>query len=80
MPCIPIPGGVVCVGNEPIEVGGGKYRVEWTSACGWVPVNKDGSERRSPLPAWVWEEIERLPRPGSVPVLTQVAAKAAGGE
>ncbi len=69
MPCIPLREGnkqigFVCVGNEPVSVGGGKYQVEWTEWGGWVFVNEDGSERLSPVPAWVWAEVEKLPRPG----------------
>ena len=64
MTCIPISNGILCVGNGPVEVGGGKYQVEWSSWCGWMAVNKDGGGRLSPLPAHVWAEVERLPRPG----------------
>ena len=61
MPCVRIPYGVVCIANEPVIVGA--YRFEWTASSGWVPVNKDGSGRLSPVPAHVWEEVEKLPRP-----------------
>ena len=60
MTCIRIPGGFLCVGNEPVSVDG--YLFEWTAACGWVAVNKDGSERLSPVPKHIWDKVERLPR------------------
>lgn len=66
-PCIRTRDGVLCVGNEPVPVGRGEYQVEWTAAGGWVFVNKDGSERKSPVPAWVWDEVEKLPRPRDNP-------------
>lgn len=65
MPCIPLKNGFVCVGNEPVAVkhNGRTYYVEWTAASGWVPVNRDGSERLSPLPKAVWDRVKMLPRP-----------------
>ncbi len=60
MPCIPLKKGVLCVGNEPVSVvyRARTYRFEWTSACGWVPVNKDGGERLTPVPVGAWEALE----------------------
>ena len=64
MPCIPLKDGFLCIGNDPVAVEhlGRTYYVEWT-ACGWVPVNQDGSERLTPLPKAVWDKVEKLPRP-----------------
>ena len=59
MPCIPIKHGFVCLRNEPVEInyGGERYLFEWTAWAGWVAVNRDGSERRSPVPKAAWERI-----------------------
>ncbi len=59
--------GFLCVGNEPIELVylARTYWVEWTESSGWIPVNKDGSERLSPLPPEVWDMVDKLPRPHS---------------
>ncbi len=61
MPCISIPHGFLCLGNEPVVVAHGtrEYLFEWTEACGWLPVNRDRSERISPVPDVVWEKLER---------------------
>ena len=61
MPCIRISNGFLCLANEPVTVG--KYQFEWTASSGWVPVNKDGSGRLSPVPDRVWAEVEKLARP-----------------
>ena len=60
MPCIPIKDGFLCVGNEPVKVGhnGRTYLFEWSAGCGWLPCNKDGSQRLSPVPGAVWEKLE----------------------
>ena len=70
MPCTPLMkgkkrAGFLCVGNDPVEVkhGSETYRFEWTSASGWCPVNKDCSERLSPVPKAVWAKVDKLPRP-----------------
>jgi hypothetical protein len=57
--------GFVCVGREPIEInhGGRTYLFEWTGGCGWMPVNRDGSERLSRVPNAVWEALERVEWP-----------------
>ncbi len=49
MPCLSIRDGFVCIGNEPIEIQHKEkvYLFEWTGGCGWMPINKDGSERLS---------------------------------
>ncbi len=60
MPCHPIPRfGVLCVGNEPVEVqyNNRTYRFAWNRWCGWMPYNKDGSERLSPVPKGAWEKL-----------------------
>ena len=67
MPCIPLVNhrkrviGYVCMGNEPVSVEyhGKVYRFEWTGACGWMPVNLDGSQRLTPMPKGAWEKLER---------------------
>ena len=53
--------GILCVGREPVKVG--RYQFEWTAACGWMPVNKDGSERLAPVPDHIWDEVAKLPTP-----------------
>ena len=64
MPCIPFREhgrtSFVCIGNEPVAITyrGRVYRFEWTAASGWIAVNKDGSERLSPVPAGAWTELE----------------------
>ena len=64
MPCIPFRengrASFVCVGNEPVAITyrGRVYRFEWTASSGWIAVNKDGSERLSPVPAGAWTELE----------------------
>ena len=60
MPCIPIRHGFLCVGNDPVEVEyrGKTYRFEWTGACGWMPVNKDRSQRMSPVPNGAWDKLQ----------------------
>lgn len=65
MPCIRMKDGWLCVGNDPVTVehGGKAYLFEWTAACGWVAVNKDRSERLSPVPGAVWDKVDKLPRP-----------------
>lgn len=65
MPCYRIPGGYLCVGNEPVEIkhNGRAYLFEWTSASGWVAVNKDGSERLSRVPKAVSDKVDKLERP-----------------
>jgi hypothetical protein len=63
MPCIPFREhghtSFLCVGNDPVSVTyrGRTYRFEWTSASGWIPVNKDSSERLTPVPAGAWEAL-----------------------
>lgn len=61
MPCIPIPNGFLCVGNEPVAVTyrGKQYLFEWTAWCGWIPLNKDGSERLSRVPNAVWNLLPK---------------------
>ncbi len=67
MPCFPIGkpgqciGGFICCGNEPVEImhGGHVYRFEWTAASGWMPVNKDGSQRLTRVPGGAWDALER---------------------
>lgn len=56
----------LCVGNEPVSVkfNGTAYLFEWTAASGWMPVNKDGSERLSPVPKGAWDEIEKIDTEG----------------
>ncbi len=67
MPCIPfkIGGGtgILCVPNEPVEIRDGAkvYLFEWTGGCGWLPVNKDGSQRLSPVPRRVWKLLYETP-------------------
>ena len=60
MPCIPIKDGFLCVGNEPVQVehNGRTYRFEWSAGCGWLPCNRDGGQRLSPVPKVVWEKLE----------------------
>ena len=55
MPCIPVKDGILCVGNEPVKVCG--YLFEWSAGCGWIPVNKDGSERLSQIPKHVLDRL-----------------------
>lgn len=57
MPCIPLPNGFLCVGNEPlsIEYRGKVYLFEWTAASGWCPVNLDGSGRLTRVPNGAWD-------------------------
>lgn len=64
MPCLPIPSGfrrygILCVGNEPVSVEfkGRTYQFEWTHWCGWAAVNRDGSERLSPVPKGAWDAL-----------------------
>lgn len=53
--------GFVCFGNEPVEIpfNGCVYRFEWTPASGWMPVNRDGSGRESPVPNGAWNALGR---------------------
>ncbi len=66
MPCFPITNtagtkrvGFLCVGNEPVAIRyrDQVYRFEWTSGSGWVPINRDSSERLSPGPKGAWEAL-----------------------
>ncbi len=72
MPCIPFKQGdshgILCIGNEPVEINHipKSYLFEWTEACGWLAVNKDGSERLSKVPDAVWDKVSKLPKPGEV--------------
>ena len=52
------------MGNEPVEIwhNGKTYLFEWTGWCGWIPVNKDGTERLTLVPAAVWRKLDQLPR------------------
>jgi len=63
MPCLPISNGFLCIGNEPVEINyyGKHFLFEWTEWCGWLPVNRDGSERLSAVPKAVWERISTMP-------------------
>jgi hypothetical protein len=71
MPCVPILNhrnrriGFACVCNDPIEIRhrGRTYRFEWTEASGWMAVNRDGSQRLSPVPLAVYRRLDKLPRP-----------------
>ncbi len=74
MPCLPILNsrgnkriGFLCVDNEPVELRYKEkiYRVEWTAACGWLAVNRDGTERVSPLPKAVWDMVDKLEWPSA---------------
>lgn len=67
MPCFPILNnrgtkrvGFLCVGNEPVVIyyRNTTYRFEWTASSGWIPVNRDGSERLSPVPVGAWEALQ----------------------
>jgi hypothetical protein len=69
MPCYPIDEGngrvgFVCMANEPVKLwhNGQAYLFEWTGGCGWMPVNQDGTERLTPVPAAVWCKLSKLPR------------------
>jgi len=74
MPCLPVTErckngkhrqiGFLCVGNEPIKIqhNGKTYLFEW-GGCGWMPVNKDGSERLSRVPNAVWDKLAQVERP-----------------
>jgi len=60
MTCIPMTNGVLCVGAEPVSV---TYRektfyFEWHGCGGWLACNKDGSERKAPIPIAVWDLLE----------------------
>ncbi len=66
MPCIPIHNGrgrtgFVCFGNEPVTIHsqGRDYLFEWTEACGWMPCNKDGSQRLTPVPEHAWDSLDK---------------------
>ena len=63
--CIRIPGGFLTLGGPDvaIEHNGRQYHFEWTESSGWVPVNQDGSERRSRVPNAVWEKLSAVQRP-----------------
>ena len=75
MPCFPLTErnkdgkqrrvGFLCVGNEPIEIkhNGKTYLFEWTASSGWIAINKDGSERKSPVPKAVWDKLDKVERP-----------------
>ena len=75
MPCLPltVPAsggkrrrvGFLCVGNEPIEIKHNRrtYLFEWHAWCGWLPVNRDGSQRLSRVPGAVWVKLARVERP-----------------
>lgn len=74
MPCIKIPRGYgmpygfVCVPNDPVavEYGGKTYRFEWTEASGWIPLNRDGSQRLTPVPRGAWKALEAADAAGGV--------------
>jgi len=60
MPCLPMSGGgFICTRNEPVEIKheNRTYRFEWTASSGWMPVNKNGQFRRSPIPLSVWDKL-----------------------
>ncbi|KKM88750.1 hypothetical protein LCGC14_1255580 [marine sediment metagenome] len=59
MPCTPIKDGILCTGNRPFSIKhkGKIFSFEWTAASGWCPVNSDGSERLSPVPAGAWDKF-----------------------
>ena len=70
MPCVEIREkgnrrGFICFRNEPVRLTHPSkynrrvYYFEWTPASGWMPVNRDGSERLSPVPNGVWRALER---------------------
>jgi len=67
MPCLPILGkfrekvGFICIGNAPVEIKhkDRTYRFEWTGGSGWIPVNKNGTLRLSPVPQAVWDKLEK---------------------
>lgn len=42
-----------------ITVGGKPYCFEWNNFSGWMPTNKDGSDRLSPVPKKVWDVLKR---------------------
>lgn len=50
------------LGNEPVLIlhRGKAYRFEWAGAAGWLPINRDGSERLSPVPKGAWEALKGL--------------------
>ncbi len=54
--------GILCLGNEPVEIkhGGKSYLFERHPWCGWLPVNKDRSERLLRVPDAVWRKVEQL--------------------
>ncbi len=61
MPCIRLfTGAIVCVSNDPVEVKfrGKTYRFEWHYWSGWMPVNRNGDERLSPVPKGAWKVLE----------------------
>jgi hypothetical protein len=62
MPCKSSANVNLCVGNEPIEIdhGGKTYLFEW-SAVGWLPCNRDGSERLTAIPKAVWDRLNDVP-------------------
>ncbi len=67
MPCIRLfKDTIVCVRNEPVSVKyrGKTYRFEWHSYSGWMPVNKNGDERLSPVPNGAWKIIEAAEKGG----------------
>lgn len=59
MPCIRIGNAILCVADAPVEIvdRGTTYRFELHYMLGWVAVNGDGSERRSPVPRRVWDAL-----------------------
>ena len=65
MTCIHVPNGIMCVGNKPVEIqhAGKSFYFEWTAFGGWVPVNKDGTERRTRVPKAVWDQVLDIKHP-----------------
>ncbi len=61
MPCHRIGDAIMCIGDEPVEIHdrGKVYLFEWSGGCGWLPVNRDGSERLTPVPGRVWDALEK---------------------
>ena len=58
----------LCVGNKPVRIdhNGRTYGFEWSGGCGWMPVNRDGNERLSPVPDGAWDALERAEKAGLV--------------
>ena len=74
-------GAIICVPNEPVEIvyRSRKYYFEHTAWAGWVPVNKDGSGRLTPVPRAVWDLLQNKVA-ASAAGKSIKAADAAGGE